>query len=115
VNKEALLAARKQLVQVGVEKETLLDQQHEERLKLQRLRAKSALVSAELLEQQKRVKLLQYEVLARRPAGAAGGSGLDEIGRWCVAIARCHRGGSTGAATFRRLWRRGERAARGEV
>jgi hypothetical protein len=85
VNKEALLAAHKQLVQVGVRrKETLLEQQHEERLKLQRLRAKSALVSAELLEQQKRVKLLQYEVLARRPAGAAGGSGLDETagGAW---------------------------------
>jgi hypothetical protein len=66
VNKESLLAARKQLVQVGVEKETLLEQQHEERLKLQRLRAKSGMVSAELLEQQKRVKLLQYEVLAAR-------------------------------------------------
>ncbi len=61
------------LVPGGWRRDHLVEQQHEERLKLQRLRAKSALVSAELLEQQKRVKLLQYEVLARRPGPGAGG------------------------------------------
>lgn len=66
VTKTQLLDSRRQLVQVGVEKETLLEQGRAERIKVQKLRDKSALLSKELLEQQKRVKLLQYEVLAAR-------------------------------------------------
>mmetsp|Transcript_12328 Transcript_12328/g.26420 ORF Transcript_12328/g.26420 Transcript_12328/m.26420 type:complete len:202 (-) Transcript_12328:810-1415(-) len=57
---------RKQLVQIGVEKETLLEHQREERTRVAKLRDKSALVSKELLEQNKRVRLLQFEFLAAR-------------------------------------------------
>lgn len=66
VTKDQLLESRKALVEIGVEKETLLEQQREERIKVSKLRDKSALISTELLGQQKKLRLLQYEVLAAR-------------------------------------------------
>lgn len=64
--KKELQDSRRELLLIGVEKQAILEAQQTERTKITKLRKKSALISKEVLEQQKRVKLLQYEVLASR-------------------------------------------------
>lgn len=64
--KHKLYEARKELVLVSMQKQEMLDEQQQQRSKVIKLREKSALISKEVLEQQKRVKLLQYEILATR-------------------------------------------------
>jgi len=66
VTKEQLLEAHKALVDLEVEKETLLEQHRQEGIRVAKLRDKSALVSKELLDQNKQTRLLKYEVLASR-------------------------------------------------
>jgi len=64
--KQQLHVARKQLLLAGAEHSTLLEKQLDHSQKSVTLREKSSMLSAELLDQQKKVKLLQYQLLASR-------------------------------------------------
>ncbi|GBG30692.1 Hypothetical Protein FCC1311_069122 [Hondaea fermentalgiana] len=64
--KQQLYETRQQLVEIGVEKETLLENRREESKKVGILKSKSSLISEELLGQQQQLKALQYEVLASK-------------------------------------------------
>lgn len=64
--KSNLFSLRDQLITVGDEKIILLDQKKDEESKSVRLRDKSQTVLDELLDQQKKVKALQYELLEAR-------------------------------------------------
>ena len=65
-SKQSLYSLREQLVQVGEQKAVLEHQQGDDQMKASRLRDKSKTVLEELLNQQKMVKALQFELIAAR-------------------------------------------------
>mmetsp|Transcript_22734 Transcript_22734/g.44618 ORF Transcript_22734/g.44618 Transcript_22734/m.44618 type:complete len:236 (+) Transcript_22734:300-1007(+) len=75
--KEELYQARSQLVEVGVEKETLLEQTRNERMRVGKLRDKSSVLAAELLSQGQTLRGLRYEVLFNK-------EGLSQVVRNCT-------------------------------
>lgn len=65
-SKQSLHSLRAQLIQVGEQKAVLEHQQGDDQMKASRLRDKSKTVLEELLNQQKMVKALQFELIAAR-------------------------------------------------
>mmetsp|Transcript_1917 Transcript_1917/g.2859 ORF Transcript_1917/g.2859 Transcript_1917/m.2859 type:complete len:246 (-) Transcript_1917:784-1521(-) len=63
-SKQSLYALREQLIELGEEKTVLVEQKRDDALKAARLRDKSKTVLEELLNQQKMVKALQFELIA---------------------------------------------------
>mmetsp|Transcript_8570 Transcript_8570/g.9751 ORF Transcript_8570/g.9751 Transcript_8570/m.9751 type:complete len:224 (+) Transcript_8570:32-703(+) len=63
-SKQSLYTLREQLIELGEEKAVLEQQKRDDALKSSRLREKSKTVLEELLNQQKMVKALQFELIA---------------------------------------------------